>query len=136
MGKTKEKEREHSVLSASKSHKWLNCTPSARLEEELPDKSGTAAAEGTLAHDLCELKLIKAFTDQNMSTRTYNSRLKKIQENELYQPEMDRFTDEYVDYIKEIAYAMPAAPTMAIEKRMDYGSYAPEGFGFVDCLML
>ena len=100
MGKTKEKERIHSILSASGSHKWLNCTPSARLEEELPDKEGIAAAEGTLAHSLCELKLTKAFTDQNMSTRTYNSRLKKIQEDELYQPEMERFTDEYVDYIK------------------------------------
>lgn len=136
MGKTKEKERIHSILSASGSHKWLNCTPSARLEEELPDKEGIAAAEGTLAHSLCELKLTKAFTDQNMSTRTYNSRLKKIQENELYQPEMERFTDEYVDYIKEIAYAMPTAPTMVIEKKVDYSNYAPEGFGTADCLML
>ena len=134
MGKTKE--REHALLSASSAHKWLNCPPSARLEAELPDKAGTAADEGTLAHSLCELKLTKAFTDQNMSTRTYNGRLKKIQEKELYQPEMDRFTDEYVDYIKEIAYAMPAAPTMMIEKKLDYSMYAPGGFGTGDCVML
>lgn len=136
MAKEKEKEREHALLSASKAHKWLNCPPSARLEDELPDKAGRAADEGTLAHNLCELKLARIFTDQNMSTRTYNSRLKKIKENDLYEPEMDRYTDEYVEYIKEIAFAMPAAPTMMIEKRLDYGTYAPEGFGFADCVML
>lgn len=134
MGKAKE--REHALLSASSAHKWLNCTPSARLEDKLPDTAGVAAAEGTLAHSLCELKLTKIFTDQNMTTRTYNSRLKKLKEDSLYQPEMDRFTDEYVEYIKEIAFSMPAAPTMMVEKRLDYSAYAPEGFGTGDCVML
>lgn len=134
MGKAKE--REHALLSASSAHKWLNCTPSARLEDKLPDTAGAAAAEGTLAHSLCELKLTKIFTDQNMTTRTYNSRLKKLKEDSLYQPEMDRFTDEYVEYIKEISFSMPAAPTMMVEKRLDYSAYAPEGFGTGDCVML
>lgn len=132
----KAKEREHALLSASSAHKWLNCTPSARLEDKLPDTAGAAAAEGTLAHSLCELKLTKIFTDQNMTTRTYNSRLKKLKEDSLYQPEMDRFTDEYVEYVKEIAFSMPAAPTMMVEKRLDYSAYAPEGFGTGDCVML
>lgn len=134
MGKAKE--REHALLPASSAHKWLNCTPSARLEDKLPDTAGAAAAEGTLAHSLCELKLTKIFTDQNMTTRTYNSRLKKLKEDSLYQPEMDRFTDEYVEYVKEIAFSMPAAPTMMVEKRLDYSAYAPEGFGTGDCVML
>ena len=63
----KEKERAHSILPASGAHKWLYCPPSARLEDEIPDKAGMAADEGTLAHGLCELKLSKIFTDQNMS---------------------------------------------------------------------
>lgn len=134
MGKAKE--REHALLSASSAHKWLTCTPSARLEDKLPDTAGAAAAEGTLAHSLCELKLTKIFTDQNMTTRTYNSRLKELKEDSLYQPEMDRFTDEYVEYVKEIAFSMPAAPTMMVEKRLDYSAYAPEGFGTGDCVML
>lgn len=132
----KEKERAHSILPASGAHKWLYCPPSARLEDEIPDKAGMAADEGTLAHGLCELKLSKIFTDQNMSTRSYNSRLKKIKENELYQPEMDRFTDEYVEYVKGLAFSMPTAPTVMLEKRLDYGNYAPEGFGTGDCVML
>ena len=45
----KEKERAHSILPASGAHKWLYCPPSARLEDEIPDKAGMAADEGTLA---------------------------------------------------------------------------------------
>ena len=43
----KEKERAHSILPASGAHKWLYCPPSARLEDEIPDKAGMAADEGT-----------------------------------------------------------------------------------------
>lgn len=50
----------HAILSASSSHRWLNCLPSARLELEFEDQSGEAAKEGTAAHDLCEHKLKKA----------------------------------------------------------------------------
>lgn len=134
-GKTEEK-RAHAVLSASSSHKWLHCTPSARLEAELEDIAGVAAQEGTLAHSICELKLAKLFTERGMPTRTYNSRMKKLQSDKLYAPEMERFTDAYVDYIKNIAYEMPSAPTVMIEKKIDYSTWAPEGFGTGDCVML
>lgn len=134
--KNTEKAREHALLSASSAHKWINCPPSARLEAGLPDQAGEAAKEGTLAHAMCELKLSRLFTDKNMSTRTYNGRMKKLQEQELYSPEMDRFTDEYVDYIKEIAFGFQTSPTIMIEKKLDYSAYAPEGFGTGDCVML
>lgn len=44
----------HAVLSASSSHRWLNCNPSARLESEFEDRETEAAAEGTAAHALAE----------------------------------------------------------------------------------
>ena len=44
----------HAVLSASSSHRWLNCPPSARLELEFEDRETEATAEGTAAHALCE----------------------------------------------------------------------------------
>ena len=47
----------HAVLSASSSHRWLNCNPSARLELEFEDRTTSAASEGTAAHALCEHKL-------------------------------------------------------------------------------
>ncbi len=50
----------HAILSASSSHRWLHCLPSARLELEFENTNGEAAKEGTAAHDLCEHKLKKA----------------------------------------------------------------------------
>lgn len=47
----------HALLSASSSHRWLNCPPSARLCESYDDKGSDFAAEGTDAHALCEFKL-------------------------------------------------------------------------------
>ena len=37
----------HALLSASSSHRWLNCPPSARLCEGYDDKGSDFAAEGT-----------------------------------------------------------------------------------------
>ncbi len=47
----------HALLSASSSHRWLQCPPSARLCEHYEDKGSDFAAEGTDAHALCEFKL-------------------------------------------------------------------------------
>ncbi len=41
-------ERAHAPLSASGAHRWLVCTPSAKLEEQFPDSTSEAAREGTL----------------------------------------------------------------------------------------
>lgn len=39
----------HAILSASSSKRWLNCTPSARLEQNFPNESSVYAEEGTAA---------------------------------------------------------------------------------------
>lgn len=135
MAKKKE-ERTHALLSASSAKKWIHCTPSARLEDSIPDEESPYAAEGTLAHSICELKLSKLFTDRNMTDRTYKSRLKKLQENELYSPEMDGYTDEYADFVSGIALGFPTAPFIRIEQKVSYSNWAPEGFGTVDCIMI
>ena len=50
----------HALLSASSSHRWLNCPPSARLCEKYEDTGSEYAKEGTDAHNLCEYKLKQA----------------------------------------------------------------------------
>ena len=50
----------HAILSASGAHRWMNCTPSARLELEFDESESEAAAEGTAAHALAEHKLRRA----------------------------------------------------------------------------
>lgn len=132
----KKAERAHALLSASSAKKWIHCPPSARLEDSLPEEESPYAKEGTLAHAICELKLQKLFTDKNMTDRTYKSRLKKLQQDESYAAEMEGFADEYVDYVSNIAFSFPAAPFIAIEKRLDYSPWAPEGFGTGDCIII
>ena len=41
----KHEERAHALLSASGAHRWLLCTPSAKLEEQFPDTGSEAAEE-------------------------------------------------------------------------------------------
>lgn len=124
----------HALLSASGAHRWLSCTPSAKLEEQFPDSTSTYAEEGTLAHELCEIKVNKALL--GMPTKTYNSTSKKIKGNDLYQTEMDKYTDEYLDYILEKVHSFDSPPTVIVEKKVDFSSYVPEGFGTADCIIL
>lgn len=128
-------ERSHALLSASSSKQWLACPPSARLSEQFPDKGSTYAEEGTLAHEIAELKLRKSFVEP-MSTRTFNAALKKLQAHPLYDVEMLRHTDTYVDYIAQIVHSYTSPPYIAVEKRLDYSDWAPEGFGTGDCIVI
>ena len=57
--------RKHAILSASASHRWLHCNPSARLEQEFEDQETEAAKEGIAAHALCEHKLRRALKMQS-----------------------------------------------------------------------
>ena len=59
----------HALLSASSAHRWLNCTPSARLEQEFKDRQTEAAAEGTAAHALAEYKLRRALQSAGRAAR-------------------------------------------------------------------
>lgn len=124
----------HALLSASSAHRWLHCTPCARLEAGFPDTAGDYAREGTLAHEIAELKLRKKFLEP-MSQKTFTTRMNKLKKHELYQQEMQGFTDIYIDYLAECAMRYPTSPSIAAEVRVDYAEWAPEGFGRCDCIM-
>lgn len=128
-------ERDHALLSASAAHRWLVCTPSVRLEEQFPDTTSEYAKEGTLAHEIAELKLRKYFIEP-MSQRTFNSRLNKFKKHELFQEEMLKHTDTYLEYLQSITLRLPSQPYVAIEKRVNYSTYAPKGFGTCDCIII
>ena len=92
-------ERKHAVLSASGAHRWLNCPPSAKLEEKMEDKSSVYAQEGTLAHELAELELSNEF--EFIKERDYKKKLQQLQEHDLYSPEMPDQVQKYVEYVAE-----------------------------------
>lgn len=118
----------HAILSASGAHRWMNCTPSARLELEFDDNSGEAAAEGTAAHALSEHKLRKALKMRSKKpVSPYDS------------VEMDNYTDGYVEFVLEvIAQAKQACsdPLILIEQQLDFSKYVPDGFGTGDCVII
>lgn len=125
---------QHALLSASSAHRWLHCTGSPLLEKEFPDTTSVYAQEGTLAHELCELKLKKYTTV--MPKGTYTRAHNKIMKSELWQNEMEGTSEAYLEYVKEIMLACEIAPAVLIEKRVDFSRYVPEGFGTADCLIL
>ena len=125
---------QHALLSASSAHRWLHCTGSPLLEKEFPDTTSVYAQEGTLAHELCELKLM-AYTGE-ITKRKLTSMKNKLMKSELWQPEMDSTSEAYLDYIKDITMSYTVKPVILIEKKVDFSRYVPEGFGTADCLIL
>ena len=118
----------HVVLSASSSHRWLHCNPSARLELEFEDRETEAAAEGTAAHALAEHKLRKALKMRSIRpVSKYDS------------DEMEMYTDDYVEFVLEAieeAQQDCPDPKVLIEQRLDFSCYVPDGFGTGDCLIV
>lgn len=124
----------HALLSASSAARWINCPPSAKICAEIPDTETVYAAEGTLAHSMCEVKLTAYATAT--PKRTITTKLNKLKKDKLYNPEMDGYTDEYADFVKKIALSYPSKAHIAIENKVDFSNYVPDGFGTADCIIL
>ena len=122
----------HSFLSASASHRWINCPPSARLCEEYADRPSEYAQEGTDCHELCAYKVEKAL----------GRRVKDPTENlTYYSQEMEDCADGYCAFVmEEVAKARErcADPLVLVEQRLDYSRYVGiEGsFGTGDCVIV
>lgn len=111
----------HALLSASSSHRWLNCPPSARLGENYEDKGSDFAAEGTDAHSLCEHKLKTALgipsEDPTENLTWYNE-------------EMEECASGYAAYVLELlaeAKKVTTDPIVLIEQRLDYAEEGLSG---------
>ena len=126
--------RAHALLSASSAHRWLKCTPSAVLESQFPDTTSEAAKEGTLAHELAELKIRLLIKD--ITKRTYNARVKKLKEQNLWSDEMEGCTQKYADIINDIMLSYSIAPSVQIEQKLNLAKIIPEGFGTADCVIM
>ena len=120
----------HALLSASSSHRWLNCPPSARLCEGYDDKGSNFAAEGSDAHSLCEFKLRKAL---GMEAKDPTEDLT------WYDAEMEESASGYAAFVMELvaeAKKTCSDPVVLIEQRLDYSKYVQSGFGTGDCVLI
>lgn len=108
----------HAKLSASGSHRWLNCAGSVEAESVCPKgASSKYADEGTKAHGFAEICLTKGLDPS-----------KAIDDNE-----MAGHVAAYVDYVAEHAFN---AQLVRIEQRVDLTPWIPEGFGTCDALII
>ena len=108
----------HAFLSASASHRWLHCPPSAKLCEGLPDQSSVYAQEGTDCHELCAYLVEKAL-GKDVVAPTENLTY--------YNTEMQNCAEEYCSYVLERleeAKKYCADPMVFIEQRLDFSRWA------------
>ncbi|WP_288908181.1 DUF2800 domain-containing protein [uncultured Megasphaera sp.] len=119
---------DHALLSPSSAHRWLQCTPSAVLEESFANQSSSAAEEGTAAHALCEYKIKKAIGERCT---------KPVSEADT--AEMQECSDAYAEFVLERyeqAKVRCRDPLLLIEQKVDFSAYVKDGFGTADCIIV
>lgn len=118
----------HALLSASSSKQWLNCPPSARLQEPFPNETSEYAEEGTWAHELCEYKV-----------RKYLKERVQRPQSEYLSEEIDEITEYYLEFIVETVEELKrngSNPLVLVEEKLDYSHVVPSGFGTGDCVII
>lgn len=124
----------HATVTASGYERWSHCTAAPRYEEQFPSESSVYAEEGTLAHSVCELYGRKKFT--TMTTRKFNAELKKLKAHPLWQDEMVKTAECYVNFLAEKGNEYEKIPHVSFEVRVDLSDYIPDGFGTCDNIMI
>lgn len=108
--------QEHAKLSASGSHRWINCPGCIKAEEGFPDTTNKYAEEGKLAHQLAESIL------GNFS----------LPPHLVVSEEMMKAVGKYVEYLENHA---EKSYLKMVEKKVDFSYIVPEGFGTVDIIL-
>jgi len=120
----------HAFLSASASHRWLACPPSAKASADIKDTPSPYAQQGTDAHALCEYKVLSAL-GKNIQDPTSTL--------EFYDGEREGCTEEYRNYVMEQyedAKKHCTDPLILIEQRLNFSRWVPDGFGTGDCVIV
>lgn len=120
----------HAYLSASASHRWLACPPSAKLCANILDQASEYAQQGTDCHELCAYLVEKAL-GRDVINPTENLTY--------YDAEMQNCAEEYRNYVLEQIEASKEFckdPQVMIEQRLDFSRWVENGFGTGDCVIV
>lgn len=118
--------KQHALLNASGSKRWLACPPSAVLESKFPYNTSEAATEGTLAHSVAEKILKRYLADKPVSSGKVDA-------------DMLDYVSQYTDLCIEkmnAAKAKDKSATTLIEARLGFSRWVPGGFGTGDCVII
>lgn len=146
---------DHALLSPSSAKRWMTCTPSARVEALLPDRTTSYAEEGTLAHAVAEslLHFYKAADviavydqpwDHSPEFHVFDHDLDAIAAQCVtkgfdYREILETVHDRYVrivweDFVR--AKAQDPAAVLLIEQRVDLNDFVPDSFGSSDAIII
>lgn len=122
------KDRAHALLSASSSHRWLECPASAVAAEAYPQQETEFTREGTLAHEVAEC------IASGVSPDSLRHDLDSLGGADGVDKEMIDCAEGYRDYIQEQTKSDTAH--VLLERKVDFSPWVPEGFGTCDCIIL
>ena len=123
----------HAVLSASSSHRWMNCPPSVRLTEQIADNGSVYAAEGSEAHALCEYKLRRLLGIDADNPLDGPGGL------QYYDSTMEDAANGYAAYVMELLEDIRqtcADPIVMVEQRLNFSRWVKDGFGTGDAVIV
>lgn len=131
-------EKRHALLSASTAHRWLYCTPSARLEqEEGTEECSVYAEEGTAAHALAEIKL--SYTFGKIGPLAYQEALDDWHNTpdyeKYYSQEFEEFVDDYVSFVVSQTDGLEHFH-IYFEVKVNFSNFVPQGFGTSDVIIV
>jgi len=120
----------HAYLSASASHRWLACPPSAKLCAQEDDHGSPYAQQGTDAHELCQFLLEQALgrpcRDPTEDLTWYNAEMLEAAEG---------YRDFVLEQIGE-AKKLCRDPLVCVEQTLDFSKWVEHGFGTGDCVIV
>ncbi len=129
--------KQHSILSASSAHRWLECTPSARASLEEEAECSVYAKEGTAAHKLAEIKLSGRFGKTTISETAERLEAFKIDPDysQFYNAEFEEYVDEFVEYVVQQTEGLQNYHIF-FEFQVDFSHIVPQGFGTADVVIV
>ena len=125
-------------LSPSAAHRWLHCTPSAKLSAGVVSPPSQYADAGTDAHALAEAKLKLEFGGAIRSKALLKLQHARKSEYYLADPKLfEKNTDDYVNYIREIYNDYDAnggVKAFMVEETVSLPGIFPRGIA--DCIIV
>ena len=110
----------HALLSASSSHRWIACPPSALLCAKTKQKSSPYAQQGTDAHSLCEHKVLTALGQA--SQRSHDSLFTSMRKWKTVR--INTVLMSWNSYWKQ--KNLCGDPQVLVEQRLDFSDGSPK----------
>lgn len=127
-------DKNHALLSPSSSHRWLKCTPSAKLETLEPQSEvSTYAEEGTEAHALADLTL--SYMLKKITPAEYGHKFEAfIMSSRYYNSEFNEYVRSYCQEVMDIINVDYADEKVDVflEENVKFDDIVPQGSGTTD----